>query len=469
MEPNGVAPSITRFQYLLNGRRVRVKDLIDAELLEPGTELHYTRLGQTHVATVTAAGELQLDNGRLFRTPSAAGDAVSGISTPGWNVWVVAESGQSLDSLRQRLLAEAAEQSITQPAPPRPEALSSEQADEDDDESAATSSPQNRYEYLRAAREQADQGTPVALTVRELLGWWGAGRRGSLICQRIDADLANHGLTTTPDYRAIGMDSRLELQAVRFHGLESSPGEDEENGFIELRRTVGTVPSASEGIVSVPPTATIEEALTVMLLGDYSQLPVMSGKQSVEGAVTWKSIANARNADSTATLKDAFVRVEPVAYHRDLREVLPQIQQVGFVLVRGASGTVDGIVTASDVAGLFGDFEEPFLLIGELDLALRAVFASEFELDDVNALCRPGRRGFAGFDDMSYGDYQRVLEEPDMWAKLGWPLNRAIFVKRLDEIRRFRNDFMHYTPDPNRAALPKIREMINVVRKYGGV
>jgi len=59
-----------------------------------------------------------------------------------------------------------------------------------------------------------------------------------------------------------------------------------------------------------------------------------------------------------------------------------------------------------------------------------------------------------------------VLENAACWAKLGWALDRGVFMKRLEQIREFRNDFMHYNPDPDRTVIPMLREMIKVVRRY---
>ena len=63
-----------RRELLLNGRRVRITDLIDAERLKPGQRLYFThRIGETpYEAVVTERGRLRLDDGREFSTPSAA-------------------------------------------------------------------------------------------------------------------------------------------------------------------------------------------------------------------------------------------------------------------------------------------------------------------------------------------------------------------------------------------------------------
>ncbi|MBX3269761.1 MAG: hypothetical protein KF729_05850 [Sandaracinaceae bacterium] len=34
-----------------------------------------------------------------------------------------------------------------------------------------------------------------------------------------------------------------------------------------------------------------------------------------------------------------------------------------------------------------------------------------------------------------------------MWRKVGLPLDRATFVRELDEVRQIRNDVMHFDPD----------------------
>jgi hypothetical protein len=63
----------------------------------------------------------------------------------------------------------------------------------------------------------------------------------------------------------------------------------------------------------------------------------------------------------------------------------------------------------------------------------------------------------------------RPLEKPDRWKKLGWPLDRATFIKRLDDLRLIRNNVMHFNPEPlDPQAVVKLRHMLKLLRDFGG-
>lgn len=205
-----------------------------------------------------------------------------------------------------------------------------------------------------------------------------------------------------------------------------------------------------------------------MLLNDYSQLAVLSGPRTLRGAVTWQSIARARHANAKAGLAESIVPATEVRYDQDLLEILPTLVDKQFVFVRDQTNSVAGIVTTADVVLAYRDLATPFLLIGELDQLLRWLISRTVTIKDVVACCDgDGARRIESFDDLAFGDYLRVLEVPANWGKLGWALDRAVFVKRLDEIREIRNDIMHFNPDPPPPdAEDKLRNFVRLLKGF---
>jgi hypothetical protein len=73
-------------------RRGTLSDLLAAGLLEADTELVWNRprIGEVHRASATALGQLRLEDGRLFDTPSrAAKEAASIDAQDGWEAWTL--------------------------------------------------------------------------------------------------------------------------------------------------------------------------------------------------------------------------------------------------------------------------------------------------------------------------------------------------------------------------------------------
>lgn len=428
-------------------------DLLDAGLLAPGDVLRFRRprLGETHRAIVTPSGALALDGGQEFRSPSRAAMVAADMkAVDGWHAWTMLTTGRSLDSLRQQLLDQAAT------------GVPDESAD-----------AQGRYDWLKDARNRADSMKPLEVGVRELLGRWSAMTDGITPYQRIDADLANHGLTTSPSYRKVSMDTVVRLitpeqeAEATGHASADAYGENE----LDVGLTVGNLPAALRGVVSVPHTATFDQAITVMMLNGYSQLAVLSGTHTLRGAVTWQSIAYARHANPNASFADAIIPAREARYDQELIEVLPDLEAWDFVFVRDEKNAVAGIVTTADVVGKYRELSTPFILIGELDQVLRQLISRTFTLKEITSLCdADGSRSIKSFDDLEMGDYQRVLENPDRWAKLGWPLDRATLIKRLDDLRTIRNNVMHFNPEPLPAnTVERLRYILKLLRDFGAL
>jgi CBS domain-containing protein len=51
------------------------------------------------------------------------------------------------------------------------------------------------------------------------------------------------------------------------------------------------LPTTESGVIRIHPNAKIQEAATIMIERDFSQLPVMTNERDLKGIVSWKSIA----------------------------------------------------------------------------------------------------------------------------------------------------------------------------------
>ena len=58
-----------------------------------------------------------------------------------------------------------------------------------------------------------------------------------------------------------------------------------------------------------------------------------------------------------------------------------------------------------------------------------------------------------------------MLEGPDRFSALDWPLDPATFINRLSEMREIRNSVAHFDPDPlDLQALAALRNFLNLLR-----
>ncbi|GLY00537.1 CBS domain-containing protein [Actinoplanes sp. NBRC 101535] len=419
-----------------DGRRVRLSDLLQAGLLHPGQTLYYRqRRGEDpHESEVTGHGRLRLPDGREFDSPSGACRALSDVDTGhGWAAWRVEPDGESLDGLRATLLRRT--------APP----------------GAA-----DHLALLGIAREKAAAGTPVSLSLRDLLGKWGATGLERDAIHRIDTDLTNAGLATEPDFRAVSPHHRLRLVLDRDDTPE--PAQNARDIGLTLGYLIGTKPP----LTSVSPAASLEKALTEMEINDFSQLPVLADPSTLHGVVSWKSIGRRLRPgrDTTPSLSDVVDAPARIFdYDVLLRDALEALRTDEFILVRDFERRIAGIITAADVVETYDRTTTPFILIGEVDQGLRQILRTTFDLETVQRACPDAR--IRSFDKLSMFHYEQVLRDPGCWAALGWGLDQQVVAERVRELREIRNRVMHFDADLVPAnEVAKLRHFLTMLRRY---
>jgi CDGSH-type Zn-finger protein len=140
---------------------------------------------------------------------------------------------------------------------------------------------------LKIIAEQLKKGVaPPKETVRTLLSWYGASRRGFRVSRRIKLRLTLHRLRTEPDFEYAYIDGYVSFQKL---AVKEAPVEE---SVIDPIHRIARLASANRIPICVKPDSTLLQTITLMLTNDYSQLPVMTSTREVKGVVSWKTIGS---------------------------------------------------------------------------------------------------------------------------------------------------------------------------------
>ena len=203
------------------------------------------------------------------------------------------------------------------------------------------------------------------------------------------------------------------------------------------------------GLISVTPNTKLTEATTLMLIHDFSQLPILSGRE-VKGMLSWKSIGRALALGiKCETVNDCKEEAVIMNYDEPLFKAVDTILEKEVVLVKTRDNSIGGIVTATDIGVQFIGLAEPFLIIEQIENHLRKLLDGKFTNEELKKHVNPGDidREIKSLADLNFGEYINILENPTCFDKLKLQIDRSTTTKQLHEVRRIRNDVMHFDPD----------------------
>lgn len=305
-------------------------------------------------------------------------------------------------------------------------------------------------EKLTAIAAQLKKGVaPSRETVRTFLLWFGAERRGYNVVRRVRSSLKRHGLTTTPDFEYTWLDGPIGFLAAPVDGSATATAMSGTAAADPTFR-IGRLDAANKVPISVKPDATLQQAVTIMLTNDFSQLPVMTGPRELKGIISWKTIGSRLALKRPCTnVRDAMEPAQVVSVDESLFDAITRIASHDYVLVQANDKTYTGIVTASDFNFQFQALAEPFLLVGEIENGLRRILHQKFNLKELEEAKAPGDDGrkIESPNDLTLGEYVRLIEHEKPWKKLKIEIDRVEFLQRLNRVREVRNDVMHFDPD----------------------
>jgi CBS domain-containing protein len=330
------------------------------------------------------------------------------------------------------------------------------------------------------------------ITVRDLLRMFKAERRGLNKVAEIRAALESLGLKTDPDFESEWIDGRIHIRlrptdtssvaekayTASVAVAEPDDVDDEveetqsgavalpplvissqQEGIVETKLTeppdptfrIGNLPAANKALETVSDNDPINKAVTKMLQHDYSQLPIMHGERGVKGVISWRSIGRQMNIGGQCSrVSECRDVAHVVDSNGTLFDAIPTIVKHDYVLVRNPNDNrITGIVTASDLSLQFQQLAEPFLLLREIELHIRQLIQDAVTDEDLAALAtQDGGPPPQSINDLSFGSYVRLLQKPQVWAKLKLNIDQASMTSQLEQVRVIRNEVMHFDPDP---------------------
>ncbi len=308
-------------------------------------------------------------------------------------------------------------------------------------------------------------------TVRTILSWYGAKRRGYFITQKINSELAKRGLFVAPAFDGAYIDGEVQFhlgEGPSTVGQEGGPAVASptvallepsiENMVIQTSQIekdvdptyrVSRLKSAKSKNVLVTPQETVERAATLMLSHDYSQLPVMVGEHEVRGLVSWRSIGMKTVMGRKVTsVGDCMEEAHVIGAGSSLFGVIDAVIKYECVLVRDSEQKISGIITTSDLSEQFHQLGEPFLLLGEIENHIRRILDATFCVEDYRTVSfQNGKRPIEDVSDLTLGQCLRLLGNPENWRKIKIAVDGPAFIAGLEQVRRIRNEVMHFDPD----------------------
>lgn len=297
----------------------------------------------------------------------------------------------------------------------------------------------NNLESIAKTIKETNQ--PLKVTPRMLINAVGYARRSPNACRMIDEFLEYNDLEVVPHYLNEWVDNEIEVRPKEkaTKGLREDP----------IKR-LGLLKAANTKPTTVDNSDTLDKAITLMMLNNFSQLPVMNGTRKIVGFISWETIGEARSKGETSQQVKDYKRETVRTLKRDtpLLRAIYEVYKNDFIVVTAEDGSPCGIVTTADISSQFLTWTEPFVLLEQIENLIRHILDGKILKEDLEKVCREKDRKPESIDDLTFGEYIALIENPKQWERIGLKsVDRALFVQSLNEVRVIRNDIMHFDPE----------------------
>ena len=232
----------------------------------------------------------------------------------------------------------------------------------------------------------------------------------------------------------------------------------------ELFHRVNSVIPDEQELLTVDPIMAVSDAMDLLEKHGFSQAPVVVGRE-VLGLFSYQTFSRAvitysREATKSRKFDPLELTVEECMEPRppfarvtdEFVEWFDVLDRCDYVLV-GSPDRLQGIVTAMDILRYLYRVASPFVLIGEVELALRALMQMAVDGETLATCARECLKDKYEPDkmptqlhEMTFNDYIQIVGDGRGWPHFE-PLlggNRVRTRAKLEQLRDIRNIIFHF-------------------------
>jgi predicted transcriptional regulator len=232
----------------------------------------------------------------------------------------------------------------------------------------------------------------------------------------------------------------------------------------ELFHRINRVIPQDQKVLSVPPNCPVREAVSLMKKNGYSQVPVVKNDE-VLGIFSFRSFAKGaasltleectkqRCAPGDLTVDEFMEQFDFARVTDEMVRVFDAMDRDNGVLI-GSPDRLVGVLTPMDFLRYLYQVAGPFVMVSEIELALRALIHIALSDEQIGVAARRSLATAYGSEErvpmtlegMTFDNYQTLIANKENWVDfepiLGGTRTRT--SAKLKEIGTIRNDLFHF-------------------------
>jgi CBS domain-containing protein len=236
----------------------------------------------------------------------------------------------------------------------------------------------------------------------------------------------------------------------------------------ELFHRINRIIPENQKLLTIPPETPAREAISLLRRHGYSQVPVVAGGEVLgvfshrsfahkAASCTCQEIVQQKCAPGDLAVEECLERFEFARVTEEMRQVFDAMDRDNGVLI-GSPEQLQGILTPMDFLRYLYRVASPFVMISEVELALRALIRLAATQEELEVCANRALAQLYGKENvpktleaMTFDNYKAIISHGENWPRFEPILggNRTRVSAKLKQLCDLRNDLFHFKREIN--------------------